>query len=76
VELPWSAAQASVAGKSNHDERTTEAVEAEVRRLMAQHAAIVPRGWQGMKDREILHRKIDRLLDEHAMRAEVEAVTK
>lgn len=55
--------------------RTAEVVEAEVRQRMAEHAAIKPRGWQTMKDREILHRRIDKLLDEWAMRMQVEAVT-
>lgn len=47
-------------------ERTTEVVEAEVRKTMAQHAAIQNRGWQTARDRDILHRRIDRLLDEYA----------
>lgn len=44
--------------------RDPEQVEAECRRLMSKHAAIVPRGWQGRKERFLLHCQIDRLLDE------------
>lgn len=54
--------------------RTAEHVEAELRQAMAQHAAINPRGWDACKRRDILHQRIDRLIDELAgMRAKVTA---
>ena len=56
-------------------ERTAEQVEAEARVLMAQHSKILARGWQTETQRRMLRDKIDRLLDEHAMRVEVEELT-
>lgn len=52
--------------------RTIDDVEADIRILMAKHAQILPRGWQTTQQRNILHQRIDRLLDEYAMRAEVQ----
>jgi hypothetical protein len=47
---------------------TTEAerIEADIRRQMALHAAIAPRGWQSSGDRAALHKSIDGLLDRWA----------
>lgn len=46
------------------DERLdSEVCEAEVRRLMAKHAAITPRGWTSIANRERIHRQIDAYLD-------------
>jgi hypothetical protein len=49
----------------------TELVEAEIRRLMAKHSAINPRGWSSGRERATLHRIIDQYLDEHALLAEM-----
>lgn len=43
-----------------------EAIEAEVRRLMAKHANIPARGWTTTAQRATIHRQIDTLLDAHA----------
>ena len=56
-------------------ERTLETVEADIRKAMAAHAAIIPRGWQTTMQREMLHRHIDRWLDEYAMMTDVAEVT-
>ena len=56
-------------------ERTIEHVEADIRKAMAEHAAILPRGWQTMQQRNILHRRIDGWLDEYALMADVAEVT-
>ena len=45
--------------------RSTEDIEAEVRRLMASHAAIAPRGFDAQRQRNYLHALVDELLDEH-----------
>ena len=55
--------------------RDLEHVEADIRKAMAEHAAIQPRGFDSIKARESLHRKIDAWFDEYAMRLDVEAVT-
>lgn len=39
------------------------ALEADTRRLMAQHAAINPRGWTTQRERADLHARIDNRLD-------------
>lgn len=57
------------------EDRTPEVVEADVRRTMAEHAAIDPRGWQTERQRTILHQRVDRLLDEYAALLEIEAMT-
>lgn len=44
--------------------RDPGAIEAQVRHLMAQHAAIKPRGFDSRRARELLHRQIDTALDE------------
>ena len=41
----------------------SEAAEAEVRRLMAKHAAIAPRGWTSVAQRAQIRRQIDAALD-------------
>ena len=63
MELPWSAAQAA----TTNTWRDPEELEAEVRVLMARHAAIVARGFDSVKKREGIHRKVDALLDEWLM---------
>lgn len=55
--------------------RCREDVEADVRVLMSKHAAIDPRGFDTVAQREILHRRIDRYLDEHSMFVSLEAFT-
>jgi hypothetical protein len=47
---------------------TTEAerIEADIRRQMAAHAAIDPRGWDSSRDRAAIRARIDRLFDEWA----------
>jgi hypothetical protein len=47
-------------------------VEAEIRRLMAKHSAINPRGWSTGQERATLHRLIDSYLDEYALLAELD----
>lgn len=74
--IPWDANRATEAAHQAHAaNRCAEDVEADIRVLMAKHAAIVPRGWQGQTDRRVLHLRIDRLIDEWAMRRELEAIT-
>ena len=63
MELPWSAAQAA----TTNTWRDPEELEAEVRVLMARHAAIVARGFDSVKKRQGIHRTIDTLLDELAL---------
>lgn len=58
--LPWSAAQAATTGRL----RDGEQLEADVRKLMARHAATKARGWDGQRDRARLHAEIDVLLDD------------
>ena len=45
--LPWSAAQAATTGRT----RNPEDIEAEVRKVMAAHAAIKARGFDSIKER-------------------------
>ena len=45
--LPWSAAQAATTGRA----RNPEDIEAEVRKVMAAHAAIKARGFDSIKER-------------------------
>lgn len=45
-----------------------ETLEAEVRKLMAAHAAIKPRGFDTIRQRDALHRRIDDLLDQYEPR--------
>ena len=61
--LPWSAAQAATTGRA----RNPEDIEAEVRKVMAAHAAIKPRGFDSIKERARLHRLVDTLLDEWSL---------
>lgn len=42
-------------------------LEAMVRHAMAEHAAIVPRGFDTIRERANLHRDIDMMLDEWAI---------
>lgn len=72
--VPQIADQAEPVAADQPPERTPEDAEADVRVLMAKHAAIMARGWQTAKDREILHQRIDRLLDEHRYLTMVAAV--
>lgn len=58
-----------------HNVRCREDVEADVRVLMAKHAAIENRGFDTAAQREILHRRIDDRLDEHAMFVAVAELT-
>lgn len=51
-----------------------EGVEAEVRRLMAKHAGIAPRGWTSSEQRAVIHRMIDAQLDVHKVLAEIAAL--
>ena len=48
-----------------------ERLEASVRRLMAQHARIAPRGFDSTRERDRLHRLIDTGLDEWLLNAPV-----
>lgn len=41
----------------------SESIEAEVRRLMARHAAIVERGWSTRQERQVIQLRIDNTLD-------------
>lgn len=52
--------------------RCREDVEADVRILMTKHSKIAPRGFDTIAQRNILHGRIDRLLDEHALFVAVE----
>ena len=61
--LPWSAARAATAGRT----RNPEDIEAEVRKVMAAHAAIKARGFDSIKERGRLHRLVDSLLDEWSL---------
>lgn len=54
--------------------RCREDVEADTRVLMAKMANIAPRGFDSIKARNLLHTRIDVLLDEHAMFVAVEQV--
>ena len=65
--LPWSAAQAATTGRT----RNPEDIEAEVRKVMAAHAAIKARGFDSIKERGRLHRLTDVLLDELAIAEQV-----
>ena len=65
--LPWSAAQAATTGRA----RNPEDIEAEVRKVMAAHAAIKARGFDSIKERARLHRLTDVLLDELAIAEQV-----
>lgn len=51
-----------------------EALEADTRQLMAEHAAIEVRGFDGLRDRMALHHKIDQRLDELAIVREMAGV--
>lgn len=57
------------------EDRTAEHVEADIRKAMAEHAKIPPRGWQSDRQRAILRDRIDRLCDEHAALLEIEEMT-
>lgn len=48
-----------------------ERLEASVRRLMAQHASIEPRGYDTTRERARLHRLIDTGLDEWLLNAPI-----
>ena len=65
--LPWSAAQAATTGRA----RNPEDIEAEVRKVMAAHAAIKARVFDSIKERGRLHRLTDVLLDELAIAEQV-----
>ena len=65
--LPWSDARAATAGRT----RNPEDIEAEVRKVMAAHAAIKARGFDSIKERGRLHRLTDVLLDELAIAEQV-----
>jgi EAL domain-containing protein (putative c-di-GMP-specific phosphodiesterase class I) len=56
---------------SGDEPRTSEHVEAEVRLAMHKHMLISPRGFDSIRKRQEIHREIDVLLDEHAMREAV-----
>lgn len=56
-------------------QRCSEDVEADVRVLMSKHAAIQPRGFDTIRIRGQYHARIDTLLDEYAMRVQLEALT-
>lgn len=58
-----------------HNVRCREDVEADVRVLMAKMSAIENRGFDTAAQRQILHVRIDRLLDEYAMFVAVEELT-
>ena len=57
------------------ESRTIEDVEADIRKAMAAHAAIEPRGWQTTLQRQMLHRRIDGWFDEYALMVDVAEVT-
>lgn len=44
-----------------------ERLKVEALALMIEHAAIPPRGWDALRERAALHRRIDVLLDRHAL---------
>jgi len=54
-------------------DRDPAEIEATIRRLMAAHTALAPRGWETIRQRQKIHARIDALLDELALEAMVGA---
>lgn len=52
-----------------------EFIEAQVRVLMAAHAAILPRGWETIRQRQYFHRLIDAWLDDYLVLVPIPADT-
>lgn len=54
--------------------RHPDDVEAAARVLMAKHASIEPRGFDSIRERQLLHKRIDALIDEYQLRTDLETV--